>query len=188
MIVLEPISKLFEKSCELHETEEVGGMSAPVRRRQIGYVCQWGRSLRRACALLKVAAIFSPSSNGAGSGITGGLSGADAEENRPTIGLPEIGPMVRAESRRCRRRTGNLAAAARAVGGARRDDRLAHLGSWSSPQVCACSYSLFTGVLDVATTFHCPLLCDQTCRLRWASLPFVPCVMIATSLLRNVTL
>jgi hypothetical protein len=43
------------KRCELHETEDVGGMSAPVRRRQIAYVCQRGRSLRRACALLNVA-------------------------------------------------------------------------------------------------------------------------------------
>ena len=32
------------KRCELHETEGVGGMSAPVRRRQIAYVCQRGRS------------------------------------------------------------------------------------------------------------------------------------------------
>ena len=30
-------------------------VSAPVRRQQIAYVCQRGRSLRRACALLSVA-------------------------------------------------------------------------------------------------------------------------------------
>jgi hypothetical protein len=41
-MVLETISRLFEKygeRCELHETDDVGGMSAPVLRRQIADVC-----------------------------------------------------------------------------------------------------------------------------------------------------
>ena len=52
----------------------------------------------------------------------------------------------------------------------------------------ASSYSLLTGVLDVATTCHLPPFRDHTCRLWCGSSPFVPCVMTAVSALRNVTL